>query len=116
MQAGSVECGHTASYYYIGKNPAFAFGTSVPFGLNAQQQNAWLYQAGGVKALNQLFADFGVISFPAGNTGAQMGGWFKQKLEGIESLQGLIYLIGNIKMIILFFLAKFNFYKYKIFK
>ncbi|MFL0738332.1 MAG: ABC transporter substrate-binding protein, partial [Prochlorococcus sp.] len=47
VQAGSVECGHTASYYYIGKNPGFAFGTSVPFGLTAQQQNAWLYEAGG---------------------------------------------------------------------
>ncbi len=89
VQAGSVECGHTASYYYKGKNPSFAFGTSVPFGLTAQQQNAWLYQAGGQEALNQIFADFGVISFPAGNTGAQMGGWFKQKLEGLQSLQGL---------------------------
>ncbi|WP_320666654.1 TRAP transporter substrate-binding protein [Prochlorococcus sp. MIT 1307] len=89
VQTGSVECGHTASYYYKGKNPSFAFGTSVPFGLTAQQQNAWLYEAGGIEAMNQIFADFGVISFPAGNTGAQMGGWFKQKLEGLQSLQGL---------------------------
>ena len=89
VQAGSIECGHTASYYYKGKNPSFAFGTSVPFGLTAQQQNAWLYEAGGIEAINQIFADFGVISFPAGNTGAQMGGWFKQKLEGLQSLQGL---------------------------
>ena len=89
VQAGSVECGHTASYYYIGKNPSFAFGTSVPFGLTAQQQNAWLYEAGGNDAINDLYADFGVISFPAGNTGAQMGGWCKRKLEGLSSLQGL---------------------------
>ncbi len=89
VQAGSVECGHTASYYYIGKNPGFAFGTSVPFGLTAQQQNAWLYEAGGNDAINRLYDDFGVISFPAGNTGAQMGGWFKHKLEGLNSLQGL---------------------------
>ena len=89
VQAGSVECGHTASYYYIGKNPAFAFGTSVPFGLTAQQQNAWLYEAGGNAALNRVYADFGVISFPAGNTGAQMGGWFNKKLDGLASLQGL---------------------------
>ena len=89
VQAGSVECGHTASYYYIGKNPGFSFGTSVPFGLTAQQQNAWLYEAGGNDAINRLYADFGVISFPAGNTGAQMGGWFKQKLAGLASLQGL---------------------------
>ena len=89
VQAGSVECGHTASYYYIGKNPGFAFGTSVPFGLTAQQQNAWLYEAGGNDLINRIYADFGVISFPAGNTGAQMGGWFKQKLEGLASLKGL---------------------------
>ncbi len=89
VQAGSVECGHTASYYYIGKNPSFAFGTSVPFGLTAQEQNAWLYEAGGNELLNRIYADFGVLSFPAGNTGAQMGGWFKRKLENLNSLQGL---------------------------
>ncbi len=89
VQSGSVECGHTASYYYIGKNPAFAFGTSVPFGLTAQQQNSWLYEAGGNQLLNNIYSDFGVISFPAGNTGAQMGGWFKRKLGDLSSLKGL---------------------------
>lgn len=89
VQNGSVECGHTASYYYLGKNPALAFGTAVPFGLTAQQQNAWLYQGGGLAAIDRLYADFGVRSFPAGNTGAQMGGWFKRRLEGLASLQGL---------------------------
>ena len=89
VQNGSVECGHTASYYYLGKNPALAFGTAVPFGLTAQQQNAWLYEGGGLAAINRLYGDFGVISFPAGNTGAQMGGWFKRKLEGVASLRGL---------------------------
>ena len=89
VQSGSVECGHTASYYYIGKNPSFAFGTSVPFGLTAQQQNAWLYEGGGNEALNNLYSDFGILGFPAGNTGAQMGGWFKEKLNGLKSLQGL---------------------------
>ena len=89
VQNGSVECGHSASYYYLGKNPALAFGTAVPFGLTAQQQNAWLYEAGGLEAINRLYADFGVLSFPAGNTGAQMGGWFKRRLEGVASLRGL---------------------------
>lgn len=89
VQNGSVECGHTASYYYLGKNPALAFGTAVPFGLTAQQQNAWLYEGGGLEAIDQLYSDFGVRSFPAGNTGAQMGGWFKRPLEGLASLQGL---------------------------
>ena len=89
VQNGSVECGHTASYYYLGKNPALAFGTAVPFGLTAQQQNAWLYAGGGLEAIDRLYSDFGVRSFPAGNTGAQMGGWFKRPLEGVASLQGL---------------------------
>jgi TRAP-type mannitol/chloroaromatic compound transport system substrate-binding protein len=89
VQNGSVECGHTASYYYLGKNPALAFGTAVPFGLTAQQQNAWLAAGGGLEAINRLYADFGVRSFPAGNTGAQMGGWFKRSLEGLDSLKGL---------------------------
>ena len=89
VQNGSVECGHTASYYYLGKNPALAFGTAVPFGLTAQQQNAWLHAGGGLEAINALYADFGVRSLPAGNTGAQMGGWFKRPLEGLASLQGL---------------------------
>ncbi|MEB3158533.1 MAG: TRAP transporter substrate-binding protein [Synechococcus sp.] len=89
VQAGSVECGHTASYYYVGKNPAFAFGTAVPFGLSAQQQNAWLYHGGGNEAMDALFADFGTRSFPAGNTGAQMGGWFKRPVENLASLKGL---------------------------
>ena len=89
VQSRSVECGHTASYYYIGKNPALAFGTSVPFGLTAQQQNSWLYEAGGNELINRVFSDFGVLSFPAGNTGAQMGGWFKRKLTGLDSLRGL---------------------------
>ncbi|MGQ4646517.1 TRAP transporter substrate-binding protein DctP [Lyngbya aestuarii] len=89
VQQGTVQCGHTASYYYIGKNPALAFGTSMPFGLNAQQQNAWLYHGGGLEAMQQLYADFGVINFPAGNTGTQMGGWFKREIKSVADLQGL---------------------------
>ncbi|MBE9032869.1 TRAP transporter substrate-binding protein [filamentous cyanobacterium LEGE 11480] len=89
VQKGSVECGHTASYYYIGKNPAFAFGTSVPFGLTAQQQNAWLYQGGGLDMMRQIYGDFGIINFPAGNTGAQMGGWFKRQVNSVNDLKGL---------------------------
>ena len=89
VQNGSVECGHTASYYYIGKNPALAFGTTLPFGLNAQQQNAWLYEGGGNEAMDRLFGDFGILGFPAGNTGPQMGGWFKRQVKTVADLQGL---------------------------
>ena len=86
---GDVECGHSASYYYFDKNPALAFGTNIPFGLTAEQQNAWLYYGGGQELINRLYADFGIISFPAGNTGVQMGGWFRRKINRVEDLQGL---------------------------
>ncbi|MGK7899563.1 MAG: TRAP transporter substrate-binding protein [Xenococcus sp. (in: cyanobacteria)] len=89
VQNGTVECGHTASYYYVGKNSALAFGTSMPFGLTAQQQNAWLYHGGGLEAMHKIYADFNVINFPAGNTGAQMGGWFKKEVKSLADLQGL---------------------------
>jgi TRAP-type mannitol/chloroaromatic compound transport system substrate-binding protein len=74
-----VECGHTAPYYYVGKDPAFAFGTSIPFGLNGRQQNAWWYQGGGREAMAELFKEYGCVEFNAGNTGAQMGGGFARK-------------------------------------
>ncbi|NES87069.1 MAG: ABC transporter substrate-binding protein, partial [Moorea sp. SIO2B7] len=81
VQNGTVECGHTASYYYVGKNPALAFATSMPFGLTAQQQNSWLYYGGGLEAIQKIYADFNIINFPGGNTGAQMGGWFKREIK-----------------------------------
>ncbi|NJK58667.1 MAG: TRAP transporter substrate-binding protein [Pleurocapsa sp. SU_5_0] len=89
VQNGTVECGHTASYYYVGKNPALAFGTCVPFGLTAQQQNAWYYQGGGLEAMHELYSDFNIINFPAGNSGAQMGGWFKKEIKSVADLNGL---------------------------
>ena len=84
-----MECGHTASYYYLGKNSALAFGTAVPFALTDQQQYAWLYEDGCLEAIDRLYSDFGVRSFPAGNTGAKMGGWFNRPLQGLAFLQGL---------------------------
>ncbi|MGF1540926.1 MAG: TRAP transporter substrate-binding protein [Pleurocapsa sp.] len=89
VQNGTVQCGHTASYYYVGKNSALAFGTSVPFGLNAQQQNAWYYHGGGLELMHELYSDFNIINFPAGNTGGQMGGWFKKEVRSLQDLQGL---------------------------
>ncbi len=89
VQEGTVECGHSASYYYVGKNEALAFGTTVPFGLNAQQQNAWYYHGGGLEVMHKLYADFNAISFPAGNTGVQMGGWFKNNIQTVSDLNGL---------------------------
>jgi len=89
VQQGTVEVGQTASYYYTGKNPALAFDTCVPFGLTARQQTAWLEEGGGLQLLRGLFADFNIINFPGGNTGAQMGGWFKKEINSAEDLKGL---------------------------
>lgn len=87
---GAVPIGHTASYYYIGKSPATAFGTCLPFGLTAQQQNAWLYGGGGLELNQQFYADkFNVLPLPAGNTGMQMGGWFRKEINTVADLQGL---------------------------
>lgn len=90
VSQGAVPIGHTASYYYVGKTPITAFGTALPFGLNAQQQNAWLYEGGGLKKLQELYAaKFNIIQFPAGNTGTQMGGWFRKEINTVKDLQGL---------------------------
>ncbi|MCA9934574.1 MAG: TRAP transporter substrate-binding protein DctP [Ardenticatenaceae bacterium] len=90
VEEGAVPIGHTASYYYTGRSPVMGFGTSVPFGLTARQQNAWLYDGGGLDLLQAFYKDrFGVIQFPAGNTGAQMGGWWNKEIETAADLQGL---------------------------
>lgn len=89
VQQRTVQVGHTASYYYLGKNPALAFDTTVPFGLNSRQQTAWLSQGGGRELMATVFADFGLVAFPAGNTGTQMGGWFKREISSLADLAGL---------------------------
>jgi TRAP-type mannitol/chloroaromatic compound transport system substrate-binding protein len=88
-QQGTVQVGHTASYYYTGKNPALAFDTGVPFGLTSRQQDAWLYQGGGLELMQGVFSDFGLVTMPAGNTGSQMGGWFKREVNTAAELRGL---------------------------
>ena len=89
VQQGTVECGHTASYYYHGKNKAFSLDTSVPFGLNARQLNGWLNCGGGMALLRELFDTYGIVNFSGGNTGAQMGGWFRRELTSLDDLRGL---------------------------
>jgi TRAP-type mannitol/chloroaromatic compound transport system substrate-binding protein len=89
VQAGTVECGYTASYYYIGKNTAFAFETTMPFGLNARQQNAWLYFGGGRQLINEFLREYNIVSFPMGNTGAQMGGWYRKEIKSLADIKGL---------------------------
>jgi TRAP-type mannitol/chloroaromatic compound transport system substrate-binding protein len=93
---GTIECTHTGSYYYIGKDPAFAFGTNVPFGLNARQQDAWLFEGGGNEVMAPLYDQYNVIHFPFGNTGAQMGGFFRKLINTPADLNGLKLRIGGL--------------------
>ncbi len=89
VQQGTVECGHTWGPYYIGKSPSLAFDGGVPFGPNPQQHNAWYYKGGGMELMQAHHADFNVIGFPAGNTGPQMGGWFRKEIKALSDLRGL---------------------------
>lgn len=92
---GTVEMAHTASYYYWGQDEAYAMGTAIPFGLNARMQNAWFYQGGGNEIMNEFYATQGVIGFPTGNTGAQMGGWYRKEINTLADLEGLKMRIGG---------------------
>ena len=93
---GTVEMAHTASYYYVGKDPTFALGTAIPFGLNSRQMNAWLYHGGGTDLLNEFYAKHGIYALPGGNTGTQMGGWFRKEIKTVADLQGLKMRIGGL--------------------
>jgi TRAP-type mannitol/chloroaromatic compound transport system substrate-binding protein len=95
VQSGNVEMCHTASYYFVGKDLTFAFGTAVPFGLNARMQNAWMFFGGGMDLMNTLYAKHGVYGIPCGNTGCQMGGWFRKEIKEPADLQGLKMRIGG---------------------
>src|SRR5271155_2785693 len=92
----TVEMCHTVSYYYVGKDPTFAIYASVPFGLNARMQNSWWYQGGGMELGNEFFKKFNLIGFPLGNTGTQMGGWFRKEIKTVADLSGLKFRIGGI--------------------
>jgi TRAP-type mannitol/chloroaromatic compound transport system substrate-binding protein len=95
VQAGTVECGHTANYYYIGKDPTFAFDTAVPFGLNSRQQTAWMISGGGTELMAELFKAYSVVAMPAGNTGCQMGGWFRKEIKEPGDFAGVKMRIGG---------------------
>ena len=95
VQNGTVECGHTAPYYFVGKDPTFAFGTAVPFGLNQRQFDAWWYFGGGEQLYNEFLKSYGITSILCGNTGAQMGGWFRKEIKTVADLKGLKFRIGG---------------------
>jgi TRAP-type mannitol/chloroaromatic compound transport system substrate-binding protein len=95
VQNGTVECAHTAGYYFFGKDPTFAFCCAVPFGLNARQQSAWMTEGGGLELMRDFLKDYNIINFPAGNTGAQMGGFFRKEINTVEDLKGLKLRVGG---------------------
>ena len=95
VQAGTIEMGHTAPYYYFGKDPTFAFDCAVPFGLNSRQQTAWMDQGGGMELMREFYKDYGIIQFQGGNSGTQMGGWFRKEIKTVADLQGLKMRIGG---------------------
>nr|WP_228289217.1 TRAP transporter substrate-binding protein [Marinobacter salinisoli] len=89
VRNGQYDMGHTASYYYKGSIPNAMFFTTVPFGMIAPEQYAWFYHGGGMELMQQVYEPFGLLSFPGGNTGNQMGGWFREEINGVEDLDGL---------------------------
>jgi TRAP-type mannitol/chloroaromatic compound transport system substrate-binding protein len=94
-QNGTVELGHTAPYYYTGKDLGFAFGTCVPFGMTFRQSNAWWLFGGGKEIMEPLFSEYGVKAILSGNTGTQMGGWFRKEVHNLADLKGLRFRIGG---------------------
>ena len=95
VQNNTVEMGHTASYYYVGKDMTFGIDCTIPFGMNARQQNAWMTHGGGLELLRNFFKDYNVYNIPAGNTGAQMGGWYRKEIKTVDDLKGLKFRIGS---------------------
>lgn len=89
VSQGVAELGHSASYYWAGKTPAAQFFTSLPFGMNTSQMNAWLYYGGGIDLWHEVYRQFNLLAFPCGNTGAQMGGWFNKEINSINDVKGL---------------------------
>jgi TRAP-type mannitol/chloroaromatic compound transport system substrate-binding protein len=92
---GTIEMANTASYYFFGKDPTYALDCAVPFGLNSRQMTAWMYEGNGLKLFREHFAKVGIVNFPMGNTGVQMGGWFRKEIKGLDDLKGLKFRCGG---------------------
>ena len=95
VQQGSIEMCHTAPYYFFGKDETFALGCAIPFGLNSRQTTAWMYEGNGLKLMREFYAKYNMISFPGGNTGTQMGGWYRKEIKTLADIKGLKMRIGG---------------------
>lgn len=95
IQQGTVECAHTAPYYFFGKDDTFAMDCAIPFGLNSRQMSAWMWEGNGMKLFREFYAQYNIVNFPMGNTGAQMGGWYRKEIKTLEDIKGLKMRIGG---------------------
>lgn len=95
VQQGTVECAHTAPYYHFGKDDTFAMGTAIPFGLNSRQLTAWYYDGNGLKLFREFYDQYNIVNFPGGNTGAQMGGWYRKEIKTMADIKGMKMRIGG---------------------
>jgi TRAP-type mannitol/chloroaromatic compound transport system substrate-binding protein len=95
VQEGTVECAHTAPYYFFGKDDTFALDCAIPFGLNSRQMTAWMYEGNGLKLMREFYGAYNIVNFPMGNTGAQMGGWYRKEIKGVADLKGMKMRIGG---------------------
>ena len=95
VQQGTVEAAHTAPYYFFGKDDTFAMGTAIPFGLNSRQLTAWYYDGNGLKLFREFYDKYNIVNFPGGNTGAQMGGWYRKEIKGVADIKGMKMRIGG---------------------
>ena len=95
VQQGSIEIAHTAPYYFFGKDETFALGCAIPFGLNSRQMTAWMYEGNGLKLMREFYAKYNIVNFPGGNTGAQMGGWYRKEIKTLADIKGMKMRIGG---------------------
>ncbi len=95
VQGASVEMAHTAPYYFFGKDPTFALDCAIPFGLNSRQMTAWMWEGNGLKLMREFYKNYNIVNFPMGNTGAQMGGWFRKEIKSLADIKGLKMRIGG---------------------
>ena len=95
VQNGTIEIAHTAPYYFFGKDECFALGCAIPFGLNSRQMTAWMYEGNGLKLMREFYAKYNIINFPGGNTGAQMGGWYRKEIKSAADFKGLKFRVGG---------------------
>lgn len=95
VQNGTIECAHTAPYYFFGKDETFALGCAIPFGLNSRQMTAWMYEGNGLKLMRDFYKSYNIVNFPLGNTGAQMGGWYRKEVNSLADMKGLKMRIGG---------------------